>query len=226
MWDKRPSDWEVRRLSDITSRITRRNDGSGHPVMTISAKNGFILQSDKYSRDMAGQSAERYTLIRRGEFAYNKGNSKTAPQGCIFRLDEESAIVPFVYYCFSMRQDLEENYAQFALRNGILNRELARAINSGVRNDGLLNLAADDFFACQVSVPPRAEQRGIAEILSAVEQTIATTEASCAQLHEATEASPEALFLRSTRVPNAEVQLVGELLHWRQRWHQFKLASS
>jgi hypothetical protein len=185
----------VKRLSDIASRITRKNDGAGHPVMTISAKNGFMLQSEKYSRDMAGQSAERYTLLRKGEFAYNKGNSQTSPQGCIFKLDKESAVVPFVYYCFSLKNNIDEKFAAQAFQNGILNRDLARAINSGVRNDGLLNLPVDDFFRCQIALPGIAEQRAISEVLDAMEEAITKTEALCRQLHEATEALAEALFL-------------------------------
>jgi type I restriction enzyme S subunit len=49
---------------------------------------------------------------------------------------------------------------------------LSRLINSGVRNDGLLNLDADDFFGCRVPVPPRAEQEKIALALSAAKKEI------------------------------------------------------
>jgi type I restriction enzyme S subunit len=42
-----------------------------------------------------------------------------------------------------------------------------RVINTGVRNDGLLNLSADDFFNCQIAVPPLNEQRRIATLLQA-----------------------------------------------------------
>lgn len=204
MWDKRPADWEVRRLADISTRITRKNDGAGHPVMTISSKRGFILQSDKYSRDMAGQSEERYTLIRKGEFAYNKGNSIMAPQGCVFRLEHESAVVPFVYYCFSIDRHLDDDYALCALRNGTLNRELARAINSGVRNDGLLNLAAEDFFACQVAIPPLAEQRAIAVVLDAMETAIAKTEALIDVLGAAKNAILEECLLHGFKARHAK----------------------
>lgn len=206
MWDNRPSDWEVRRLSDITKRITRKNDGAGHPVMTISAKRGFMLQSDKYSRDMAGQSAERYILLRKGEFAYNKGNSQTAPQGCIFKLDNDSAVIPFVYYCFSLLPDLDAGYAAHAFQNGVLNRELARAINSGVRNDGLLNLPAEDFFRCQIAVPPLPEQRAIADVMDALEGTIAKTETLIDTLVNAKRATMRELLTRGIRGQKAPIK--------------------
>jgi hypothetical protein len=177
MWDDRPKDWGIRRLSEVTKRIVRKNDGAGHPVMTISARHGFMLQSEKYSRDMAGKSEERYILLKSGEFAYNRGNSLTAPQGCVYRLDVASAVVPFVYYCFSVSNELDQEFAQHAFQGGVLNRELARSINSSVRDDGLLNLPADDFFRCQIAIPPLAEQRAIADVLSAVEAAISKTEA-------------------------------------------------
>ena len=58
--------WELRPLSDFSTRIRRRNGGNNHPVMTISAKSGFLMQSDKYSRNMAGKSVENYTVLHEG----------------------------------------------------------------------------------------------------------------------------------------------------------------
>lgn len=175
MWDKRPSDWPVTKLRDLATPIRRSTDGGDHPLMTISAKRGFLLQSEKYSRNMAGKSAERYILLRRGEFAYNKGNSQTAPQGCVYRLDSSSALVPFVYYCFALTEKIDAGFAGHAFKAGILNRELARYINSGVRNDGLLNLYSDDFYRCSVALPPYPEQLAIDEVLQSLENNILKT---------------------------------------------------
>ena len=36
--------------------------------MMLSAGNGFIMQSDKYSRDNAGQSLKKYTLLKKGSW--------------------------------------------------------------------------------------------------------------------------------------------------------------
>lgn len=168
-------DWKAKPLSAVTKRIRRTNDGGDHPVMTISAKSGFLMQSAKFARDMAGSSVDKYTLLHEGEFAYNKGNSKTAPYGCIFALDRSTAVVPFVYFCFRLNDDHDHDFFEHMFEAGILNHQLSKIINSGVRNDGLLNLYADDFFACVVPVPPREKQERIARTITALNDDIALT---------------------------------------------------
>lgn len=178
-----PDRWELRPLSAISTRIRRLNGGDNHPVMTISAKAGFLMQSDKFARDMAGSSVERYIKLHEGEFAYNKGNSLTAPYGCIFSLDRPTALVPFVYFCFSLKKGLDHAFYSHLFAAGALNHQLARLINSGVRNDGLLNLNVDDFFGCQVPVPPIEEQRQIAAALSAAKKELSLLDAEIEALN-------------------------------------------
>ncbi|KND17335.1 hypothetical protein ADZ37_19470 [Pannonibacter phragmitetus] len=168
-----PDRWPLKPLSAVASPIRRTSAGDNHPVMTISAKSGFLMQSDKFARDMAGQSVDRYTLLHEGEFAYNKGNSKTAPYGCVFRLDRPTALVPFVYFCFALKTGLDPEFYEHLFAAGALNHQLSRLINSGVRNDGLLNLYSDDFYSCRVPVPPIDEQRRVALALTAAKQELA-----------------------------------------------------
>lgn len=153
-------------LSEVSTRITTKSDGSSHTVMAISAKTGFVAQADKYRRDMAGANVANYTLLRRGEFAYNKGNSLTYPQGCIYALKVDSALVPNIYYSFGLREDLNSSYYEHFFASGALNRQLAQKITSGVRGNGLLNLSADDFFGVRVPVPNPATQDGVADALN------------------------------------------------------------
>jgi type I restriction enzyme S subunit len=174
--------------------------------MTISAKNGFMLQSDRYSREMAGQSLTRYTLLFKDEFAYNRGNSITSPYGCIFPLRQPTAIIPFVYYCFSVNALLDHGFASHALKGGILNRELARCINSGIRNDGLMNISSTDFFNCNIATPPLAEQRAIAAVLGAVEKTIARTQALIDVVRKAKQTAMRELLTRGVRRAKAPLK--------------------
>lgn len=235
MWDKRPDDWPVVRLCELVTPIKRKNDGGDHPLMTISAKRGFLLQSEKYSRDMAGQSAERYILLKEGEFAYNKGNSQTAPQGCVFSLERTSALVPFVYYCFALKQRMDVGFAKHAFKAGILNRELARYINSGVRNDGLLNLYADDFFRCSIALPPYPEQLAISEVLQSVEDDISRARDLLKSLAVAKFAVMRDLLTRGMRRDAAPLQplperwvlgrVAGDVTHIPSDWKLVRLTS-
>ena len=168
-----PGKWSLMPLSEIATRVRRQNGGGNHPVMTISARSGFLMQSDKFARDMAGTSVDRYTLLHEGEFAYNKGNSLAALYGCIYRLDRPTALVPFVYFCFALKPEHDHGFYEHLFAAGALNHQLSRLINSGVRNDGLLNLNVEDFFGCKIPVPPLDEQRRIALALSAAKQELA-----------------------------------------------------
>jgi type I restriction enzyme S subunit len=161
-----PDSWDLKPLSVIATRVRRKNDGGDHPMMTISAKSGFLMQSDKFARNMAGSSIDNYTLLQEGDFAYNKGNSLVAKYGCIYQLDRPTAVVPFVYFCFTLKSGLDSNFYSHLFAAGALNHQLSRLINSGVRNDGLLNLNVEDFFGCRVPVPPIEDQRGIGEALT------------------------------------------------------------
>lgn len=157
--------WSSLPLNRLTTRVTRKSDSETHPVMTISAKIGFVRQDEKYSRDMAGANIANYTLLREGEFAYNKGNSLTYPQGCVYPLAEKSALVPNVYFSFKLSADLNAGFYEHLFAAGYLNRQLSRLISSGVRGNGLLNLSSADFFSAHVPVPPRESQDSIARVL-------------------------------------------------------------
>ena len=167
------SEWPLKSLSELSARIQRRNCDNDYPVMTISAKSGFLLQSDKYSRDMAGRSLENYIVLHEGEFAYNKGNSLTYPQGCIFPLERPAALVPHVYFCFALKKGLNRDFYARLFEAGVLNRQLTRLINSGVRNDGLLNINAADFFDCRLPIPDLETQQTIAMVLTAAKEELA-----------------------------------------------------
>jgi type I restriction enzyme S subunit len=179
-----PPGWTVKSISAFSERVERRVSGVPEHVLMIASRSGFVAQSDKYDRFMAGQSLQKYIDLRSGEFAYNKGNSISYPCGCVFRLKGyHSAAVPFVYFCFAVQEDVAEPaYLEQFFAGGGLNAQLKGRINSGVRNNGLLNIRAGEFFSCVVPLPPVQEQRKIAAILSSVDEAIEGTQAVIDQL--------------------------------------------
>ncbi|OOG51665.1 restriction endonuclease subunit S [Polaromonas sp. C04] len=161
--------WPIRAIKEISERIQGRvAKGEALPVLMISSGQGFVRQDEKYSRFMAGKSVDNYIALNKGEFAYNKGNSKLYEFGCVFPLETvERGLVPHVYVCFKLKAQCHPAFYQHLFAADFLHDQLGALVNTGVRNNGLLNIRPHDFLGCKVPVPPMQEQARIASILQA-----------------------------------------------------------
>ena len=167
-----PTEWQVKKLNEVVTELTERAGQDMYETVSISAGIGFVNQAEKFGKELSGKQYEKYIVLHKGDFSYNKGNSKTSPQGCIYRLnDRESAAVPNVFESFRIKEQDADYYEQLFL-SGFLNRQLYSRINRGVRDDGLLNLTGKDFYSCMVPVPPIDEQKKIAKILAQCDKVI------------------------------------------------------
>ena len=162
------------KLIDVCEIITRTSENNlEYPVMMISAGKGFIAQSEKYSRDNAGTSLNKYILLKQGELAYNRGNSKQFPYGAIYEMKEEYALIPYVYHCFKIYNG-STRYFSYYLNSPFKNEQLSKVITSSVRGNGLLNISKNDFFNVSLHVPSIIEQEKVARFLDLIEERIQT----------------------------------------------------
>lgn len=176
--DKRPKlrfpefdePYRVVTLGEISFMIKRSDPQSHAPVMMLSAGNGFIMQSDKYSRDNAGQSLKKYILLKKGELAYNHGASKAKQFGCCYELQEEEARIPYVYHCFKVRDTEYTPYVALELNNPKMDKQLKRLVSSSVRMDGLLNISYEEYMSVQVYLPAYSEQKRIADFIEKLDK--------------------------------------------------------
>lgn len=192
-------DWEEHTLGDFATEVKRVNKDSDAPIRMISSGNGFILQSDRYSRENAGQSLKKYIELHRGEFAYNHGYSKAKIYGSCYMLTEsDAARIPYVYHCFSINNGNKEFFAHLLNRTQ-LNKELVRYISSTARMDGLLNISYEDYMKIKLYVPSIKEQEKIAALMDDIEYRIKKQEEIISNLESQKNGLMQQLFTQEVR---------------------------
>ena len=161
-------------LSNLVSRIRTIENNEVKNILTISSTRGWLEQSERWSKKMAGESLKKYTKLKKGDFSYNRGNSKTFPYGCIFRMNKwDEAVVPNIYHSFEITNtQVDSNYLQQYFWSGALDKQLRKVLTSSARDDGLLNIKADTFFSLNVDLPSLSEQKKVASILTSMDKTI------------------------------------------------------
>jgi type I restriction enzyme S subunit len=167
-------EWQYLSLSDISTELRGNNKiPKNCPVLTISAGKGFLNQEERFSKVIAGNSLANYTLIKKGQMAYNRGASKKFRLGCIYELNNlEYALIPNVYFAFNIDSGNSRFYSHL-FETGYANQQLKQFVSSSARIDGLLNINRKDFFSIAVPFPPIKEQTKIASFLSAIDKKIA-----------------------------------------------------
>jgi len=166
-------DWEEKRLRQISLVVKRTLPATdGIPVMTISGRRGFLRQEDRFSKVIAGESLENYIALKKGELAYNRGNSKSAMYGSINLMMSNIALVPFVYHCFKLKNGIDPQFIEYFSLTDYVNRQLRRVITSTARMNGLLNISKSDFFETKFKIPCNQEQKKIVGVLALLDRNV------------------------------------------------------
>jgi len=140
--------------------------------MMITANDGFIEQSERYSTDNAGKSLKKYILLKKWELAYNHGASKIRPFGSCFALTRATNIrIPFVYHCFLALEDNPE-FLEQTLNGKNVENQLRKIVSSGARMDGLLNISFQEYTSIFIRCPIRKEQDKIAILIKSIDHLI------------------------------------------------------
>ena len=202
------------RLGDIAALVNRTDPKSNAPIMMLSAGNGFIMQSEKYSRDNAGQSLKKYILLKQGELAYNHGASKAKQFGCCYELTEPEARIPYVYHCFKINNHEYTPFIAMALNNAKMDKQLKRLVSSSVRMDGLLNISFEDYMSVTIHLPSPSEQKRIADFLQKIDERIAAQEKLLASLKKYKRGLVKALISGTVSFDGSE----------HERWETVSLA--
>ena len=213
-------EWEKKKLGEITKRV-KGNDGRMNlPTLTISAKNGWMRQEDRFSSNIAGAEQKNYTLLSKGELSYNHGNSKLAKYGVVYSLKHiNEALVPKVYHSFKTTKFFYNLFIEYLFMSKIPDRELRKLISSGARMDGLLNIGYDEFMGINVILPEFEEQQKIGDFFMLLDKRIEQQEQKIALLKDYKKAMMQKIFSQKIRFkdengndyPDWEEKKLGEM---------------
>ena len=168
-------DWELRKLSSIAERVTRKNKNNESTLpLTISAQDGLVDQNDYFNKQVASRDVTGYFLVKNGEFAYNKSYSNGYPWGAIKRLDKyEMGVLSTLYIVFKPTA-INSQFLVSYYETTRWYREVSKNAAEGARNHGLLNISPNDFFNTLLTIPKSAEeQQQIGSFFKQLDETIA-----------------------------------------------------
>jgi type I restriction enzyme S subunit len=167
-------EWKPISLQEASTPVTERVGERKLTPVSISAGIGFVPQAAKFGRDISGKQYQLYTLVRDGDFVFNKGNSLKFPQGCIYQLQGWGHVAaPSVFICFRLKKGYSDSFFQQCFEQNQHGKQLRRHITSGARSNGLLNISKETFFSVEILSPSLAEQQKIAACLSSLDELIA-----------------------------------------------------
>ncbi|AUV11765.1 restriction endonuclease subunit S [Aeromonas sp. ASNIH3] len=171
---KNTAEWQSPTLGEVSEPVEERVGERKLTPVSISAGIGFVPQAEKFGRDISGSQYKLYTVVRDGDFVYNKGNSLKFPQGCVYDLQGWGEVAaPNVFICFRLKNGYENGFYRQCFERNVHGIQLRKHITSGARSNGLLNISKEAFYGVAIPVPSHAEQQKIADCLSSLDNLIA-----------------------------------------------------
>ena len=166
-------EWIAPTLGEISVPVEERVGDRRLIPVSISAGLGFVPQTEKFGRDISGSQYRLYTVVRDGDFVYNKGNSLRFPQGCIYDLQGWGEVAaPNVFICFRLKDGYESAFFRQCFERNVHGIQLRKHITSGARSNGLLNISRETFFSVRIPTPDFDERQRIAGCLSSLDDLI------------------------------------------------------
>ena len=159
-------EWLENYMGEITENFSRRNKTTiDARVFSVTNKNGFVLQSDHFEREIAGDDLSNYKIIKKDEFAYNPARINV---GSIAFFKEEIGIISSLYVCFKTNGLVRNNYLLQLLNVDYMKHKFNAYGEGGVR----VYLWYELFSKIKLLVPPIDEQDEILGVLEKADDEI------------------------------------------------------
>jgi type I restriction enzyme S subunit len=169
-------EWSETKLGTIAESINERAGENKYILMSVTSGLGLIPQKEKFGREIAGSQYNKYYVIRKWDFAYNKSATKQYPEGYIAMLkDIETAAVPYsIFTCFRIiNKKILPQFLDYLFHDNFHGKWLRKFIEVGARAHGSLNVDTGILFKMPIVFPSLNEQQKIVDCLSSLDVLIA-----------------------------------------------------
>lgn len=189
-------EWKDVKIGDVTTKFSRKNkDLIDCRVYSVTNYNGFVLQSDHFSREVAGDNLTGYKIIKKGEFAYNPARINV---GSIAYFNDEIGIISSLYVCFSTNEEILDYFLEQIFKLDLVKHRIEAFGEGGVR----VYLWYELFEKIKISIPNIEEQTAIAQVLQTADKEIALLKTKLEQQKLQKKGLMQVLLTGKVRVKN------------------------
>ena len=179
------------RLSDIATKITRKNKGNTiNNVLSNSAAMGIVPQAEVFDKD----NTANYYVISNGDFVYNPRKSTQAPFGPInMYKGKEDGIISPLYLCFQVT-NINKNYLLHYFMSNVWYSYIYSNGDTGVRHDRV-SIKDETFLDMPLYIHAFDKQHEIANMMEQVDAKIALEELYLTKLQKQKDYLLSAMFV-------------------------------
>ena len=184
------------RLSDIATKITRKNKGNTiNNVLSNSAAMGIVPQAEVFDKEIANEdNTANYYVIENGDFVYNPRKSAQAPFGPInMYKGQAKGIISPLYLCFQVT-DINKNYLLHYFMSNVWYSYIYSNGDTGVRHDRV-SIKDETFLNMPLYIHTVDKQQEIAKMMDQVDAKIALEELYLTKLQKQKDYLLAAMFV-------------------------------
>ncbi|WP_250674112.1 restriction endonuclease subunit S [Paraclostridium ghonii] len=170
---------EIKKLKKYINEIKIKNtDNKEKRILSVTNKQGFILQEEKFNRIIASNDVSNYKIVKKGQFAYNPSRVNVGSLDLLTNF--ESGLLSPMYVIFECNNGLDKNYLYQFLKSNMFLNYIPRLLQGSVRD----SLSFESLQQVRIFIPSIEEQKLISNILKASDKEIKLLEKEIELLKE------------------------------------------
>ncbi|WP_294170230.1 restriction endonuclease subunit S [uncultured Clostridium sp.] len=151
---------KMTKLKGYISEIKDKNkDNREKKVLSVTNKQGFILQEEQFDRIVASSDLSNYKIVTKGQFAYNPSRINVGSIDLLTRF--ESGLLSPMYVIFECENRLNSDYLYQFLKSDLFLNYIPRLLQGSVRD----SLSFEALQQVKLFIPSLEEQKKISNLL-------------------------------------------------------------